>query len=113
MPPLSIASWRSDRLPELTVILWRDIPAQVTASDGETTARAQLSDRFQNAIDAAAMKAGLTEMDGYLEEWRRETRSCGADLAAEVEAEVARLEAAYPREVLLRVTRAGGLATPG
>ena len=56
------------------------------------------------------MKAGLTEMGGYLEEWRRESRACGEDLAAEVEAEVARLEAAYPRDILLRVTRAGGLA---
>ena len=111
MPLPSAASWRSGGLPELTVILWRDIPAQVTASDGETTARAQLSDHFQNAIDAAAMMAGLTEMDGYLEEWRRETRSCRDDLAAEVEAEVARLETVYSRDVLLRLTRAGGLAS--
>ena len=92
------------------MILWRDIPAQVTATDGATTARRQLSDRFQNAIDAAAMKAELSEMDAYLEEWRRESRPCGDDVAAEVEAEAERLEDAFPREVLLRLTRAGGLA---
>ena len=47
----------------LTVIYWRDIPAQVTAKGDAGSARAQLSDRFQKAIDAAAMKAGLVEMD--------------------------------------------------
>lgn len=92
----------------LTVIYWRDIPAQVTASDGAASARVQLSDRFQKAIDAAAMKADLVEMDLYLEEWRRETRPCGSDLGAEVESEAERLEAAFTRERLLELSRAGG-----
>ena len=92
----------------LTVIYWRDIPAQVTAKAESGTSRAQLSDRFQKAIDAAAMKADLVEMDLYLEEWRQEARPCGSDLEAEVASEVARLESAYTRDVLLRLTRSGG-----
>jgi hypothetical protein len=92
----------------LTVIYWRDIPAQVTAKGGGGSARAQLSDRFQKAIDAAAMKADLVDMDLYLEEWRQETRPCGDDLDAEVAAEVERLEAAFDRDVLLQLTRSGG-----
>ena len=55
-----------------TVIYWRDIPAQVTAKGEAGSARVQLTDRFQKAIDAAAMKAGLVDMDLYLEEWRQE-----------------------------------------
>lgn len=94
---------------ELTVISWRGIPAQVTASGGGASARVQLSERFQLAIDAAAMKAGLTGSDAYLDEWRRESRPCGDALEAEVAAEAERLEAAYPRERLLALTRAGGL----
>jgi hypothetical protein len=78
------------------------------AGEGGRSARAQLSDRFQLAIDAAAMKAGLVGSDAYLEEWRRETRPCGDDLEAEVAAEAERLEAAFPRETLLALTRAGG-----
>jgi hypothetical protein len=97
---------------QLTVIYWRDIPAQVTASEGRTTARRQLADRFQTAIDAAAMKAGLVGSDAYLDEWRRESRPCGDDLEAEVDAEVERLEAAFPREALLAITRTGGLREP-
>ena len=92
----------------LTVIYWRDIPAQVTAKDEAASARAQLSDRFQKAIDAAAMKADLVDMDLYLEEWRQETRPCGDDLEAEVAAEVERLETAFSREALLQLARSGG-----
>jgi hypothetical protein len=80
----------------------------VIASDGNASARVQLPQRFQNAIDAAAMKAGLVDSDAYLEEWRRESRECGTDLEAEAAAEAARLEAEYPRETLLTLTRAGG-----
>jgi hypothetical protein len=57
------------------------------------------------------MKAGLVDSDAYLEEWRRETRPCGEDLETEVAAEVERLEAAFPRERLLELTRSGGLAS--
>ncbi len=63
-------------MPELTVISWRAIPAQVTAGKGRGAARVQLSDRFQEAIDAAAMRAGLIGTDTYLEQWRREGRPC-------------------------------------
>ncbi|MFN8187185.1 MAG: virulence factor [Gaiellales bacterium] len=98
---------------ELTVIYWREIPAQVVAGQGRNSVRAQLSDRFQVAIDAAAMKAGLVGSDAYLDEWRRESRPCGDDLEAEVAAEVERLEEAFPRETLLALTRAGGRLTIG
>lgn len=92
----------------LTVIFWRDIPAQVTAKGEAGTARVQLSDRFQKAIDAAAMKADLVEMDLYLEEWRQATRPCGDDLEGEVASEVERLETAFGRDVLLQLARSGG-----
>jgi Virulence factor len=95
-------------LPELTVIWWRDIPAQVTAKEGRTTARAQLSERFQEAIDAAAMRAGLIGTDAYLAEWRREHRTCDGDLETEVAEEAAWLEAAYPDDTLERLVRADG-----
>jgi Virulence factor len=95
-------------LAELTVIWWRDIPAQVTAKEGRTMARAQLSERFQEAIDSAAMRAGLIGTDAYLGEWRREPRACGDDLDTEVAEEAEWLEAAYPDDVLERLVRAEG-----
>jgi len=95
-------------LPELTVIWWRDIPAQVVAKEGRSSARAELSGRFQEAIDAAAMRAGLIGTDAYLGEWRREPRECGGDLEAEVAEEVSWLEGAYGDEVLERLVASNG-----
>jgi len=95
-------------LPELTVIYWRDIPAQVTATEGSAAVRVALPDRFQEAIDEAAMRAGLVGSDDYLAEWRRDTRECGPDLAREVDAEAARLEEKFTEEELRRVAGSGG-----
>jgi cvfA/B/C family virulence factor len=97
-------------VPELTVIWWRDIPAQVTATDGARTARVELSGRFLHAVDDAAMTAGLVESGAYLEEWRRESRPCGADLERETAAEADRLEQAHPADVLAELVQAGGVA---
>ena len=93
----------------LTLILWRDIPAQVTAREGRRTAKAMLPLRFQMAIDKAATQAGKKDMDEYLAEWRRTERPCGEDLDAEVAAEVARIEADYPRARLAVLTANRGL----
>lgn len=98
-------------MPELTVYWWRDIPAQVTASEGDASARVQLDERFEKAIDAAAMTAGLTGSDEYLVEWRRESRDCGPDLEQEAAAEAAGLEAAFPPDELRRLARSGGRRT--
>jgi Virulence factor len=97
-------------LPELTVIYWRDIPAQVTATDGSAAVRVALPDRFQEAIDEAAMTAGLVRSDDYLAEWRRETRECGPDLAREVDAEAGQLESVFTLEALQRIVGDGGSA---
>lgn len=98
-------------MPELTVIRWRDIPAQVTAKEGRARASRELPVRFQEAIDAAAMRAGLIGTDEYLEAWRREPRACGDDLEAEVAREADRLAAAYTDDVLERLVRANGKET--
>jgi Virulence factor len=95
---------------ELTVISWRDIPAQVTATDGNRTARVELSGRFLTAIDEAAVTAGLVESNVYLEEWRRESRPCGPDLERETQAEAARLEEAHPPDRLQQLVLAAGIA---
>jgi len=94
---------------ELTVILWRDIPAQVTVGSGRKATRAVLSDRFQEAIDAAAMTAGLSGTDGYLEQWRRETSPCAESPEEAVAAEVARLESTFDDDTLARLVRQQGL----
>ncbi len=95
---------------ELTVIWWRDIPAQVTAKEGRVRAKAPLSNRFQEAIDMAATRVGLIGTDEYLAQWRRETRHCSDDIEAEVEREAHRLEQSYGDSWLETLVRQGGRA---
>ena len=97
---------------ELTVISWRDIPAQVLARSGRTRARVELDQRFQEAIDSAATVARLTGTDAYLGEWRRASRPCGDDLEAEARAEADRLEREHPDDVLAVLVRTGGFREP-
>ena len=42
---------------EKVVVYWRDIPAQVIVKAGRKTAKRQLPERFEQAIDRAAMRA--------------------------------------------------------
>ncbi len=94
----------------LILISWRDIPAQVIVKRGRDAAKVQLSHRFQEAVDRAAMRAGKGSSDAYLADWKRsEPRPCGDDLQAEAAAEAARLEARYTDEDLERLIRAKGI----
>ena len=94
----------------LIVISWRDVPAQVIVKRGREVAKVQLSQRFQEAVDRAAMRAGRGSSDAYLEDWRRSPpRPCGDDLQAEAAAAAAALEARYSDEDLERLIRAQGI----
>jgi len=95
----------------LTLIYWRDIPAQVVVKRGRETAKAKLSARFQEAVDRAAMRAGKGSSDAYLAEWRRTAPTpCGDDIQDEAAAEARRIEASYSDEDLERLIRAKGVA---
>jgi hypothetical protein len=62
----------------VTIVYWRDIPAQVIVRQGRRTAKVQLSERFEKAIDRAAMRGGARDTDAYLAEWRRgDPEACG------------------------------------
>ena len=94
----------------LIVISWRDIPAQVIVKRGREAAKVQLSHRFQEAVDRAAMRAGKGSSDAYLADWARSApRPCGEDLQAEAAAEAARIEARFTDEDLEKLIRAKGV----
>lgn len=94
----------------LITVFWRDIPAQVIVKKGRESAKAPLSERFQEAIDRAAMRAGKGSSDAYLADWRRsEARECGDDIEAEARAEAARLEAQYSDEQLEKLIKSKGI----
>jgi hypothetical protein len=80
---------------EVTVVFWRDIPAQVIVGKGRRGSKVQLSERFEQAIDRCAMKIGARDSDSYLAEWRKaqvdeidgEPDAIAADYAAKLETE--------------------------
>lgn len=94
----------------LIVISWRDVPAQVIVKRGREVAKVQLSMRFQEAVDRAAMRAGRGSSDAYLEDWQRSAPTpCGDDLQAEADRVAAEIEARYTDDDLLRLIRAKGI----
>ena len=94
---------------KLTIVYWRDIPAQVIAKEKRNAAKRVLSERFEKAIDRAAMRSGARDTDAYLAEWRRgEPTPCGDDLDAEADAVAARIEGDYDDDRLAGLIETGG-----
>ena len=94
----------------IEVILWRDIPAQVTARAAEHLHRIELPPRFQEAIDQAATRAGKTSADDYLAEWRKARSSAADGAEAAAAEEAARLESHFTDDVLSAYVRNEGRA---
>lgn len=86
---------------QMTIVYWRDIPAQVIVKQGRAVARRQLPERFEQAIDRCAMKVGARDTDAYLAEWRRgEPVEVEGDLEALAAAEAERLERTFDNAAL-------------
>ncbi len=94
----------------VTIVYWRDIPAQVIVRQGRrATAKVQLSERFEKAIDRAARRGGARDTDAYLADWRRgDPEACGDDLEAVAAARTAAIEAAFPDDRLKLLIEAHG-----
>jgi hypothetical protein len=97
----------------LTVIYWRDIPAQVVAEEGRGRSREQakveMPRRFGLAIDEAAMRDGADGTDDYLSEWRKsEPEAIDGDLQSSAEARAAQLDEQFSKEVLAGLVANGG-----
>ncbi len=56
---------------DVFIVYWRDMPAQVIVGKGRKSAKVQLPERFEQAIDRTAMKTGAEDTDSYLAEWRK------------------------------------------
>jgi hypothetical protein len=83
-------------MPAVTIVYWRDIPAQVIVGPGRRGAKKQLSERFEQAIDRCAMKVGARDSDAYLAEWRRgEPYHVEGEAADVASSEAARLEKTF------------------
>ena len=85
------------------VTYWKHIPSQVKAWEGTDEVKGMMPDRFQVAIDAYAMRDGSTDMDAYLEGWRRGPVEERPGAPEEVLAAVIKeLDSANPRSRLMK-----------
>ena len=88
-------------MPEVTVVYWRDIPAQVIVGKGRRGSKVQLNERFEQAIDRAAMKCNLKGSDDYLAEWRKaEPYPVEGDPDTVARNEAERIEIDFNQEIL-------------
>ncbi len=98
-------------MPEVTIVFWRDIPAQVIVGKGRRGSKAPLPERFEQAIDRCAMKIGAQDTDAYLAEWRKAepyTVEGEPDVVAKGEAE--RIDTEYDKARILALIKNDGWA---
>ncbi len=94
---------------KLTIVYWRDIPAQIIVKAGRKAAKRELSLRFTEAIDMCAMKTGAADSEEYLADWRRaDPIEVSADLESEAENAMHEIEAKYTKDVLVKLVNQGG-----
>ena len=94
---------------DLTILYWRDIPAQVIVRKGRASAKRELPPRFIEAIDMCAMRVGARDSDAYLAEWRKgDPSAVGDDLEAEADRALDRIDTEYDRDRLVGLVKAEG-----
>ncbi len=99
-------------MPQLIIVYWRDIPAQVIVGKGRRAAKIQLPERFEQAIDRCAMKVGAKDGDAYLAEWRKAAEGeIDGDPMEIARATAERLEREYDRDRIKALIAADGWAT--
>lgn len=95
----------------VTIVYWRDIPAQVIVGKGRRAVKIQLTERFEQAIDRAAMKSGAAGTDDYLADWRKaDPYVIDGDDADVATAEAARLETEFDKDRLMVLINNDGSA---
>ncbi len=86
---------------EYQITSWRELPSLVVARNGDHVAKVSLPQRFQDAIDEAAMRLGETSSDAYLDGWQRTDWASSDDAPSDVAAQVAAgLEEQWPQPML-------------
>jgi hypothetical protein len=84
---------------DVTIVYWRDIPAQVIVGRGRRGTKMPLPERFEQAIDRAAMKSSAAGSDEYMAGFRKADpyQAAGTDAEA-AQAAVDAIVAAYDQD---------------
>jgi hypothetical protein len=89
---------------EYQITYWQDIPSMIVFKDESDTTKSILSNRFQEAIDEAAMRIGAVDSDAYLAGWKKGDWIKQEGSISEVSEKIVNeLEEKYPQEKLLEI----------
>jgi hypothetical protein len=100
-------------MPEVIIVYWRDLPAQVIVGSGRRAAKMPMPERFETAIDRCAMRAGASDSDAYLAEWRKGEPYLVEGEAADVASgEAERLEEEFSPDAIKALIANDGWANP-
>ena len=96
---------------DVVIVYWRDIPAQVIVGKGRKASKIQLPERFEQAIDRAAMKIGAEDTDSYLAEWRKaESYSVNGEPDLIAQSEATRIDTEYTKQKIKQLIDNDGWA---
>lgn len=96
---------------DVTIVYWRDIPAQVIVGKGRRGAKRVLAERFEQAIDRAAMKVNAESSDAYMADWSKAPPyAVEGEQGAVAEAEAQKIEAEYDKARILALIDNDGWA---
>jgi len=89
---------------EYQITYWQQIPSMVVFKNESETTKSILANRFQEAIDEAAMRIGAVDSDAYLAGWNKgEWIKQEGNLSEVSEKIVSELEEQYPQEKILEI----------
>ena len=95
---------------KLTKVFWRDIPSHIIFKTKSGKFKKQMSPRFAEAIDRAAMRAGKGSSEAYMADWRRDIKNIETDDPQSlVDSEIKRLEEMFTDELLEKTIKLKGL----
>ncbi|MGF6860725.1 hypothetical protein ABIE69_001293 [Rhodobacteraceae bacterium MBR-64] len=98
-------------MPQVIIVYWRDIPAQVIVGRGRGASKIALAERFEQAIDRCAMRSGARDADAYMADWRKAAPTEIAGEPTEVAKSVAAgIEADYDTQKLRALIDSDGWA---
>ena len=89
---------------KVSIVYWKEIPAQVKAQDADGEVSRRLPPRFQEGIDIISMFDGSYGADAYLDawEWGPEIEVAGSAQEA-ADALAQKIESSFPRDFVERI----------
>ena len=95
---------------KLITVFWRDIPSHIIFKTKSGKYKKQMSPRFAEAIDRAAMRAGKGSSDAYMADWRREIVKIKTDDPQSiVDQKIELLEQMFSDDLLEKTVKSKGI----